>query len=305
MQAMTLIQILILAVVQGLAEMLPVSSSAHVILVQKFMGLDPSAPEMTFLLVMLHTGTMIAALAYFGRRWRARFAHRGFLKAIVLATVCTGILGFGLKLGIEKGILKHLLGHSKGEVEELFNNLPLIGTSLLAAGILIIISSRISSRASSQAGNATDHDSKRQDARARRDTLGSRQATIIGIAQGFCLPFRGLSRSGTTISAGLLLGVERLFAEEFSFALAVVLTPPIVLLEFRRLTKSIKEQGGSLSSFDWIHVLQPGLLGMVFSFLAGLLALRLLSRMLEKGRWQYFGYYCIAFAAVVYGCAFM
>ena len=58
------------AVIQGAAELLPVSSSAHVILAETLMGLDPSSPEMTFLLVMLHTGTMFAVLVYYWRRWQ-------------------------------------------------------------------------------------------------------------------------------------------------------------------------------------------------------------------------------------------
>src|ERR1700722_18689237 len=101
MDRMSLLNVAILAALQGLAELLPVSSSAHVILAQKLMGLDPSAPEMTFLLVMLHTGTMFAVLLYFARRWLARLrdpaARRSFVEAVVLATVATGILGFGLK----------------------------------------------------------------------------------------------------------------------------------------------------------------------------------------------------------------
>ena len=68
---MTLLQILILAIVQGAAELLPVSSSAHVIVAEKLMGLDPTAPQMTLLLVMLHTGTMFAVIVYFWKSWRA------------------------------------------------------------------------------------------------------------------------------------------------------------------------------------------------------------------------------------------
>ena len=62
---MTLFQILILAIIQGAAELLPVSSSAHVIVAEKLLGLDPTRPEMTLLLVMLHTGTMFAVIVYF------------------------------------------------------------------------------------------------------------------------------------------------------------------------------------------------------------------------------------------------
>src|ERR1700681_2985802 len=67
---MTFLKILVLAVIQGACELLPVSSSAHVIVAEKLMGLDPTAPEMTLLLVMLHTGTMLAVIVYFWRNWK-------------------------------------------------------------------------------------------------------------------------------------------------------------------------------------------------------------------------------------------
>ena len=66
---MSILIIAVLAVVQGTAELLPISSSAHIVLLEKLFGLDPTSPEMTFLLVMLHTGTMIAVLVYFWPRW--------------------------------------------------------------------------------------------------------------------------------------------------------------------------------------------------------------------------------------------
>ena len=74
---MTLLQILILAIVQGAAELLPVSSSAHVIVAEKLMGLDPTAPQMTLLLVMLHTGTMFAVIAYFWNQWKKTYFSSG------------------------------------------------------------------------------------------------------------------------------------------------------------------------------------------------------------------------------------
>ena len=67
---MTILQIVILAIIQGTAELLPISSSAHVIVAEKVMGLEPGSPEMSFLLVMLHTGTMFAVLIYFWSRWK-------------------------------------------------------------------------------------------------------------------------------------------------------------------------------------------------------------------------------------------
>ena len=117
---------------------------------------------------------------------------------------------------------------------------------------------------------------------------------MIGLVQGICLPFRGFSRSGATISTGLFLGISRELAEEFSFALAVILTPPVVVRELLRLVKAHAFQDTPLS-----NLLLPGSLGMLFSFFAGLLALRWLSSWMERGRWQWFAYYCFFAAAVV------
>ena len=276
---MKLIQIAVLAVIQGLAELLPVSSSAHVVVAEKLMGLDPSSPEMTFLLVMLHTGTTFAVILYFWPRWKARFssvdasARENLLKALILATGATGFLGLALKRLIEKVFMS---GSAKQEIEALFSNLPLVAASLAAAGALIL-----------RAG------ARREDG---NNDLTPDHSICIGLLQGLCLPFRGFSRSGATISAGLLLGIPRALAEDFSFALAVILTPPVLALEGHRLIKSAHEAGRSAWSPD---LFTPGLIGMVFSFAAGLLALRWLSSWLEKGRWSWFGYYCLAASAGV------
>ena len=283
---MSFLQILILGLVQGAAELLPVSSSAHVIVAEKLMGLDPSSPEMTFLLVMLHTGTMFAVIVYFWNSWLDHYfsdASRlgNAVKNIAAATVITVILGLALQWIIEKIFMR---GQAKAEVESLFSYLPLMAGALLAAGLLILYSG---SREEKRPGSGGI------------DVIGS---LVIGAVQGLCLPFRGFSRSGGTISTGLLLGIERRQIEEFSFALAVVLTPLVVVKELWRLIKAHPEiaQGPAL-----VKLLTPGLLGMVCSFAAGYLALKLLSRLLEAGHWKYFGYYCIVAAGVVFGLAYM
>jgi undecaprenyl-diphosphatase len=272
-------QILILALVQGACELLPVSSSAHVIVVEKLMGLDPASPEMTMLLVMLHTGTMFAVIVYFWKGWkRDYFASASqlqwFVIQIILATICTGVVGYGLKVLIEK-VFMH--GAEHAEIENLFSNLPLIAGALAAVGILIIYAGFNEQKTT------------------RYSEIQPQHSFWIGIVQGLCLPFRGFSRSGSTISTGLLFGLPKQKLEEFSFALAVVLTPPIIAKEALRLVKShaLSGQGSAL------HLFAPGLVGMVFSFIAGLLALKWLSRWLEGGRWKFFGFYCLIAAAGV------
>ena len=273
------LQILILALIQGACELLPVSSSAHVIVAEKLMGLDPSSPEMTMLLVMMHTGTMFAVIVYFWNNWkRDYFCAPGklqpFLVQVVLATFCTGVVGYGLKEVIEKIFMR---GVPHAEIEDLFSNLPLIAGALAAVGLLIIFAGM------------------REEKSPRHSEIQPVPACWIGIVQGICLPFRGFSRSGSTISTGLLLGLPRLKLEEFSFALAVVLTPPVIAREALRLVKAHALSGNG----SMLHLFAPCFVGMILSFVAGLLALKWLTRWLEGGRWKFFGFYCLVAAAGV------
>ena len=262
------LKVFVLSLIQGAAELLPVSSSAHVILAEKLMGLEPDKPSMVFLLIMLHTGTMFAAIVYFWSAWKASLfppperagEGRRFLGRVVLATAVTGVVGLGLQFVIERVVLEGMMGRPRGEVEELFKSLPLIGVALLAAGVLILIS-RVGDR------------------EGQKGELTPPTAVLIGLIQGICLPFRGFSRSGATISVGLMAGLPRKAAEEFSFALAVVLTPPLIVRQTWKLLKSPEAASAHL-----IDLLLPGLVGMGLAFLAGLAALRLLSAVLEGGR---------------------
>lgn len=278
---MNTFDVLILALVQGFCELLPVSSSAHVIMAEKLLGLNPSAPEMTMLLVMLHTGTMFAVIAYFWRSWVTTYftsadAFRRNGLHVVLATAATGIVGLFLLQVIKALVAKNLPDF---EIEDLFGNSRIIAVALMTAGLLILYSSR---RANVSGGDVT-----------------ARSAMWIGAVQGLCLPFRGLSRSGATISAGLSLGVGRKLAEEFSFALAVVLTPVVIAREAYRLLKTPAAASAIHAGGTWSLVM-PSLVGMVFSFVAGLLALRWLSKWLETDRWHLFGFYCMAASLVVF-----
>lgn len=281
---MTLLNIILLAIVQGFAELLPVSSSAHVVIAEKLLRLDPSSPPMTLLLVMLHTGTMFAVIVYFWSQWRATYfasapAFKRAALLVVVATVFTGIVGGALVKLIEK----HALGAASGaEVEDLFSHLELIAPALAAAGVLILIAGLVERRRAALP-------------RVQSSDLSATQAGIIGAVQGLCLPFRGFSRSGATISTGMLLRVGKSRAEAFSFALAVILTPPVVAREAMRLAHW--RQTGQAADLGPVALMS--LLGALLAFGTGLLALRWLSRWLEGGRWYLFGVYCLVAAAVV------
>ncbi len=282
---MSLLKIIILAIVQGLAELLPVSSSAHVVVAEKLLGLDPSSPSMTLLLVMLHTGTMFAVIVYFWPQWRRTYfqsvpAFKRIAGLVIAATVFTAVIGELLIKIIEKVAFR---GTAHAEIEDLFSHLEFIAPALAAAGLLILIAGILERR------NPTS-------ALREANDIDLKQAGVIGAVQGLCLPFRGFSRSGATISTAMLLGVAKLRAEAFSFALAVVLTPPVVAREGLRLFRSGQaDPAANLSSVAWLSVF-----GAVIAFIAGLLALKWLSRWLEGGRWYLFGVYCLVAAAAVY-----
>ncbi|HWW84759.1 MAG TPA: undecaprenyl-diphosphate phosphatase [Vicinamibacterales bacterium] len=285
---MSFLQILVLSIVQGLAELLPISSSAHVVVAEKLMGIDPSSPQATLLLVLLHTGTMFAVVAYFWKRWQVSFFRdQGMMTKTVLglgvATGMTGIVGEMLVVAIEHLWLRWFRGNPQAEVEQLFSHLELIAPALAAVGLLILIASK---------SNAAEAASASENELSPR--VAPKQAVIVGVVQGLSLPFRGFSRSGATISTAMLAGVDKRQAEDFSFALAVILTPPVVVRETLRLVKAQRVVQGDLFSG-----MSLGIVGGFCAFLTGLLALRWLSQWLEGGRWRYFGVYCLLASAVV------
>jgi undecaprenyl-diphosphatase len=296
---MTLFHVILLAIVQGLAELLPVSSSAHVVVAEKLMGLDPSTPQMTLLLVMLHTGTMFAVIAYFWKTWVSTYfanaeVFQRFAIRAIWATLLTVIFGFGLKTLIEHTMFK---GQPKAEIEQLFGRLDLIAPALAAAGLLILIAGLIERR-------QMKPETPRVETLTRSGVGGTSvtmsQAGWMGFVQGLALPFRGFSRSGTTISAGMLTGANKERAERFSFALAVILTPGVVGLEALRMLKDVHAQAAQGVTVDLKGSVVMSLLGAFFSFLAGLVALKWLSSWLKSGKWYLFGIYCLLASVVVF-----
>jgi undecaprenyl-diphosphatase len=216
---------------------------------------------------------------YFWKSWQDTYfsSKTAFFSSalyVAVATAVTGVVGLLLLK-----LIKHLVAGNDPnfEIEQLFGNAKLMATALAAAGILIIASTRLPNRS--------------------ERPLSVTNSAWIGAVQGLCLPFRGFSRSGATISVGLALGLMRRQAEEFSFALAVVLTPAVILKEAYRLYKA-HALAAIGQTQGLMHAITPSLFGMALSFLAGLAALRWLSNWLERGRWHYFGVYCL-FASLV------
>lgn len=294
---MALLQIIILAIVQGFAELLPVSSSAHVIIAEKLMGLNVTSPKMTLLLVMLHTGTMFAVIVYFWKSWKeAYFSSREVFKRmawrLIAATLVTGFIGVGLFKIIDHTVLRNI---PNAHIEDMFGKLNWIAPALFAAGVMIIV-----------AGLLRRREDRNDPGIERNRDVTMRQSLWIGLVQGFAVPFRGFSRSGSTISTGMLTGATKRQSEVFSFALVIILTPAAIAKEVLRALQQEHAEAHAaviVNSAGSIHIsglFLPSVVGMFFSFLAGLLALKWLSRWLENGRWYFFGIYCLFASVVVY-----
>jgi undecaprenyl-diphosphatase len=277
-------QVVLLAVVQGLTELLPVSSSAHVIVTAKLLHQNMSTPANALLLVLLHTGTMFAVVVYFWRRWVEEFLSswakfRRFVKLVFVATMLSGLVGYPIIFLVER-ILGH--GGQRAEIEALFDKLNWIAPALAFVGLLILYAGLREAR-QPETGKGPD-----------RDAIPWKEAIVMGVLQGFAIPFRGFSRSGSTISGGLLAGGKRTEIESFSFAMAVAITPLAIGREALRVIRNTHTDPA-----PWGAAWTPGLVGMVCAFAAGLLALCWLSRWLEEGRWFWFGIYCLAAATIV------
>jgi undecaprenyl-diphosphatase len=239
---------------------------------------------------------MFAVIAYFWRQWRQSYfatvnAFKRFALRLVYATALTGVLGEALIKLIEHTMFK---GAPKAEIEDLFGRLDLVAPALACAGILILIAGlREKKQDESQTAAASL-------TRRPSDSVTMRQAGWMGFVQGLCLPFRGFSRSGATISTGMLTGATKQRAERFSFAMAVVITPAAIGREAMRLLHATHAAAATGSPIDLHGTLLFSLLGAVFAFLAGLVALKWLSNWLENGRWYWFGIYCLVASCVVF-----
>lgn len=252
---MSLIQALILAIIQGLTEFLPVSSSGHLAFFGKVAGL--TEPDISFD-ILLHIATLFAVLFYykkelynltlgiFGKGNKDGFAEKPwrFLFFIIVATIPTGIIGL----------------YFKDSVEQLHSNLNIVGICFLITATLLGITYIIQ---------------KKHKGKSLLE-LPYYVPFIIGIVQGIAV-MPGISRSGSTIVAALLLGVVAKEAASFSFLLSI---PAILGAFFLKLP----EISGNLLSLNYV-------VGAVFAFIAGVISIKLVVKFVENSTLYFFSFY--------------
>jgi len=252
---MNLWQGILLGLVQGLTEFLPVSSDGHLALIGHVAGVHTPG---VFVEVALHVATLGSILVVYGRRfWRLAI---NVLKRQPEALRYAGVLLIGM---IPAGLVGLFLQHM---IERAFQSLWAAGVGFLVTGALLW-----STRNRSVAGGG---------AGATEPTPGG--ALIIGLAQAFA-PLPGVSRSGTTIASGLWVGLGPVAAADFSFLMAIPLIAGAGLVEARHASVDIAQVGAV-----------PLLAGCLVAFLSGVFAIRFLIAMLRRGRFYVFAPYCFA-----------
>ena len=253
---MVYLQVLRLAVVQGITEFLPISSSGHLVVAASiFDQFFEKMDDKLTVNIVLHLGTLAAIVAFYWRRILALLGRdRRVIGLLIVGSIPAAVIGVPMKLWFD----------------DLLESPLLAGCMFLVTGSMLIWGSRC------KAGE-TDY----------RD-LSYRRAIVIGLFQAFAL-LPGISRSGSTIVAGIGAGLKRDEAATFSFLLAIPALGGAGLLEIAKLLKN----AGSATPVDALA------LGLVASFIVGLAALAWLIRWLQKGKLHYFAWWLFVLGPAV------
>jgi undecaprenyl-diphosphatase len=248
---MDILSAIILGIVQGITEWLPISSSGHLVIFQQLFNMEVPV----FFDIMLHFATLLVIFIVFWkdivnvvRSWvyweKNEYWKLGWF--IILGSVFTAVIGFVFK----------------DFILSFFNSLFIVGIALICTGVLLFLTNFVQGK-------------KR---------LKWYDAVLIGLMQGLAL-IPGVSRSGSTIGTGMLLGVDREKVARFSFLLVI---PAII-------GATVLEYDSSFIVGSWL----PVLVGMVVSIIVGYVALKLLLKIVLKNKFWLFSFYCVILGVVL------
>ncbi len=266
----------VLGIVQGVTEFLPVSSSGHLVLFEKLFSFNPETPEMLLFDLVVHIGTVLSIFIVFrksiiafvknllscgryGKSVIEIYQRSPSVHILVLCVLATGVTG---AIGIP---FEHYF-------KAAFGSLALVASMWLVTGTLLLLAD------------------SRKKARLGLRQFGITAAVVVGLAQAVAI-LPGVSRAGATICAAILVGLHRRWAVEFSFLLAIPAILGATLVE-------------SVHNFDKISTgsiaIGALLAGSFAAAVAGIFALKLLIKTSRKAKLKYFAFYCYALAAAVF-----
>jgi undecaprenyl-diphosphatase len=269
---MDIIQGIIIGIVQGLTEFLPVSSSAHLVFIQNLLGVESSLAFDTF----LHLGSLLAVLWFFrGDIIKMILSWIGSIRDILQGRFRQGLIDdpykrlawYVILATIPVAIVGVLFDDA---VESLFAGaLYVPAFFLFVTGTILYLSQRMTN------------------GQINLKNIGPKESLFMGLGQA-CAVLPGLSRSGTTIAAGLVMGLDKEFAAKFSFILSI----PAILGAF---VLQLKDIGGVMD----VNFL-PVILGFIAAFVAGYAAIKWMLELIQKRSLDIFAYYCWIVGIVVF-----
>ena len=257
---MDIINAIILGIIQGLTEFLPVSSSGHLEIAKTILGEGRVGEGSMLMTVVLHFATALSTLIIFRKDllviFKGLFQFKNnesfqFSLKIVLSMIPAALVGVLFN----------------EEVEALFGGaLTLVGGMLLITGVLLFLANK---------------------AKASSKQVGIKEAILIGISQAIAI-LPGISRSGATISTAVILGIDKEKAARFSFLMVV----PLIFGKMAKdvLSGDIQYEGATFF---------PLLIGFIFAFFTGLVACKWMIQLVKNSQLKYFSYYCFAIGSIV------
>ena len=257
---MEIINAIILGIIQGLTEFLPVSSSGHLEIAKAILGENKVGEESLLMTVVLHFATALSTIIIFRKdileilNGLFQFKNNDsfwFSLKIVLSMIPAAFVGVFFN----------------DEIEALFGGaLTLVGSMLLVTGLLLFLADK---------------------AKASAKKVGIKHAILIGISQAIAI-LPGISRSGATISTAVLLGIDKEKAARFSFLMVV----PLI---FGKMAKDILSGDLQYETTTFI----PLVIGFIFAFLTGMFACKWMIKLVKRSQLKYFAYYCFAIGGIV------
>lgn len=252
---MDIMNAIILGMIQGLTEFLPISSSAHLVIAEKLLGFDGDG---IFFEILLHCATLLSVLIYFRKKikllclsalgiisnnYRIQYYdNKEIIWGIVIGTVPTALIGF----------------YFNDYIDTIFNNVTLVGYSLIVTSMVLLIS----------------------DYSRPRGKVSSLKAFIIGVSQGLSV-IPGISRSGITISTSIMLNIKREEAAEFSFLLSIPSIIGALILKYKEV------------EFISMSTLKYYIISAFIAFFVGLLSIYIVVSIVKYAKFKYFALYCL------------
>ncbi len=278
METITYLQAIIMGLVQGLAEFLPVSSSGHLVLSKFILGADLGTSALFE--ILLHVGTLVAVFVFywkdvfnlikeglllikdvflfiFKRKKFELYVERKMVVFIIVASIPTAVLGLLMEAFLEDLFLSSVIA---------------VGFALLVTGTMLMMIRRMPK------GQKT------------LEEMNGRDALTIGLIQGIAT-IPGISRSGSTVTAGLFCGLDKEFAFRFSFLMSI---PAILGAAVLKMM--------DVDAADLVANAGPYAVGMVVAAVVGYASIRWLKNLIQKDQFHYFGYYCLAVGLIAIAC---